>query len=157
MQFNRVYTSEAEYQRVWGECIQEGLTPQEADDQIARLRAQKTYRDDTYQVNVEEVPAPFGPENGDVIWLSIKRIDREAFHDWRILQEIKNSLVGPENEGFEIYPAESRLVDTANQYHLFVFKDPKVRLPVGYRERLVMDETRRPGQKSKQRPFNKVA
>ena len=28
---------------------------------------------------------------------------------------IKNLIVGPEHEGFEIYPAESRLVDTANQ------------------------------------------
>jgi hypothetical protein len=29
------------------------------------------------------------------------------------------------------------LVDTANQYHVFVFLDPKVRLPVGFRTREV--------------------
>jgi hypothetical protein len=40
---------------------------------------------------------------------------------------------------FEVYPAESRLVDTANQYHLWVFMDHAVRLPVGYRRREVLD------------------
>ena len=50
--------------------------------------------------------------------LSIRRNDREAVHDWRDLQRIKNELVGPECEGFELYPAESRLVDTANQFWL---------------------------------------
>jgi len=29
-------------------------------------------------------------------------------------------IVGEEHEAFEVYPAESRLVDTANQYHLWV-------------------------------------
>ena len=36
-----------------------------------------------------------------------------------------------------IYPAETRLVDTANQWHLWVFVDSKVRLPVGFRTREV--------------------
>jgi hypothetical protein len=58
-----------------------------------------------------------------VAWLSIKRRDREVIRDWRELQAIKNAIVGPEHEGFELYPAESRLVDTANQFHLFVFMD----------------------------------
>lgn len=89
-----------------------------------------------YQVNKRAVPAE---PNGfpALIWLSIKRRDKEPVHDWRDLQEIKDALVGAENEGFELYPAESRKVDTANQYHLWVFADPKVRLPVGFKERLV--------------------
>ena len=36
-----------------------------------------------------------------------------------------------------MYPAESRLVDTANQYHLFAFADPAVRLPLGWQTRSV--------------------
>ena len=52
-------------------------------------------------------------------YLSVKRIDRKPFHDWRAMQRIKNSVLGPEWEGVEMYPAESRLVDTSNQYHLF--------------------------------------
>lgn len=74
---------------------------------------------------------------GDMWWLSIKRIDRRPIHDWRHLHRIKNDLVGPEHEGVELYPAESRLADSANQYHLWVFKDPTRRFPFGFQDRLV--------------------
>lgn len=57
-------------------------------------------------------------------YLSIKRLDREPINDWRAMQKIKNSIVGPEWEAVEIYPAESRLVDTANQYHLWCWDAP---------------------------------
>ena len=49
----------------------------------------------------------------------IKRKDKKALHDWREFQQIKNELVGKEVEGIEMYPAESRLHDTANQFHIF--------------------------------------
>lgn len=75
----------------------------------------------------------------DLIWLSICRKDRKPIRDWRHMQRIKNELVGPECEGMEMYPAESRLVDTSNQYHLWVFDDPTFRWPWGYKEREVMD------------------
>lgn len=106
--------------------------------QVEQLRRQSVYMNDRYQVNAQTLDTPFGGFVGDVTWLSIKRRDKAPVHDWRDLQAIKNLIVGPEHEGFEIYPAESRLVDTANQYHLWVFLDPKVRLPVGFREREVM-------------------
>lgn len=117
-----------------------GLSEDVASAQIDRLRAQAIYMNNLYQVNVEVVNAPFGEETGDVFWLSIKRRDRSPVHDWRELQQIKNMIVGEEHEAFEVYPAESRLVDTANQYHLWVFKDAAVRLPVGYRKREVMSD-----------------
>lgn len=56
-------------------------------------------------------------------WLSIRRDDRAPVRDWRHMQEIKNQLCGPEREGVELFPAESRLVDQANQYHLWVTRD----------------------------------
>lgn len=56
-------------------------------------------------------------------YLSIKRLDREPIADWRAMQKIKNAICGKEWEGIEIYPAESRLVDTANQYHMFCFPE----------------------------------
>jgi hypothetical protein len=74
---------------------------------------------------------------GDYLHLSIKDLGRSARHDWRDLQRIKNELVGPEFEAIELYPAESRLVDTANQFHLFVFHT--WRPPVGFQTRLVAD------------------
>ena len=63
--------------------------------------------------------------------LSIRRNDRSACKDWRHFQRIKNELCGPEREGVELYPAESRLIDTANQFHIWVLPEGE-RFPVGY-------------------------
>lgn len=114
-----------------------GVDVESAERQAQQLRCQSIFLSETYQVNVQLLRHPFGPNLGDVAWLSIKRRDREVVRDWRELQAIKNAIVGPEHEGFELYPAESRLVDTANQFHLFVFMDAKVRMPVGFLEREV--------------------
>jgi hypothetical protein len=73
---------------------------------------------DEYTVFARQLD-PLGEGIPPMIHLSIKRNDREPIHDWRVLQEIKNELVGAEAEAVELYPAESRLVDTANQYHLW--------------------------------------
>lgn len=89
-----------------------------------RCDADAQWRNDKYQVAVFD--------DGETIHLSIKRNDRAPIHDWRDLQEIKNQLVGPEHEAIELYPAESRRIDTANQYHLWVLKDPNQRFPVGF-------------------------
>jgi len=104
-----------------------------------------------YQVNVRIVA------KGDIRHLSIKRRDKLVIHDWRELQRIKNAIVGPECEAMEIYPAESRLVDTANQFHLWVFTDTEYRIPCGFDYgRVVMDSG--DGQDgSKQRAFPKDA
>jgi hypothetical protein len=67
-----------------------------------------------------------------LIWLSIRRLDRKPIHDWRDLQEIKNLVVGPEHEAMELYPRESRVMDTSNQYHLWVLKDVEDTLPFGW-------------------------
>lgn len=57
------------------------------------------------------------------IHLSIRHNDRRAVRDWRHFQRIKNELAGKEREAIEIFPPESQLVDTANQYHLFVLPE----------------------------------
>tara|TARA_R110000824_G_scaffold334659_4_gene521243 strand:- start:197 stop:697 length:501 start_codon:yes stop_codon:yes gene_type:complete len=72
-------------------------------------------------------------------YLSIKRNDKEVIWDWRELQEIKNLICGEDNEGMQLFPAESRLVDTANQFHLFVIKQPGLFIPVGFPVREVTD------------------
>lgn len=63
--------------------------------------------------------------------LSIRRVDRKACRDWRDFQAIKNQLCGKEREGIELYPAESRVVDTANQFHLWVMPEG-VKLEIGW-------------------------
>lgn len=85
-------------------------------------------------------------------WISIRHINRKPIRDWRHFQKIKNDLCGPEREAVEIYPAESRLVDEANQYHLWVFPDD-YQIPFGFNERMVSDtDVFGP---AKQRPFDK--
>lgn len=59
----------------------------------------------------------------DFVHLSIRRNDRLAAHDWRDFQRIKSQLAGREWEAVELYPAESRLVDTSNQYHLWCVRE----------------------------------
>lgn len=85
-------------------------------------------------------------------WLSIKRRDKEVIRDWRDLQRIKNDLIGPEHEAVELFPAESRLVDSSNQFHLWVLADISLKFPFGYFERLVIDSH---NDGSKQREFEK--
>ncbi len=92
--------------------------------QLRRLYEQQKrdifYLSDYYQVAVNK-DVQHGFPGAVVWWLSIKRIDKEPIMDWRDLQAIKTQICGAQAEAFQLFPAESRVVDTSNQYHLFVF------------------------------------
>jgi hypothetical protein len=60
----------------------------------------------------------------ELLHVTVHRRDRKAIRDWRHMQAIKNDVAGPDRVAVEIYPAERNLVDSANEYHLWV-------LPVG--------------------------
>lgn len=79
-------------------------------------------------------------DNDDFYWMKVKRQDGQAIHSWADLQAIKNNLIGPEHEGIEIYPAESRLVDESNAYHLWVYREPGRKFGVGLKYRRVKNE-----------------
>ena len=97
------------------------------------VREQEVWMNDIYQVNVRRGRDHVGgPNFHTVVALSIKRIDKQPITDWRDKQEIKNQLVGPECEGIELYPAESRVVDTANQYWVWCIDDPTFRFRYGF-------------------------
>jgi hypothetical protein len=114
---------------------------------IPQFPDEECYINSRYQVNVTrfEIDPPFGK----CFHLSIKTRDKAPYHDWRDFQRIKNELVGPEFEAVELYPAESRLMDTSNQYHLWCFIEFK--FPFGYRVREVCEDTGSTG--AVQRPF----
>jgi hypothetical protein len=58
---------------------------------------------------------------------------------WAVVQQrIKNELVGKEHEAVELYPAESRKVDSSNQYHLWVLVEKGLKFPFGYTTRDVL-------------------
>lgn len=96
---------------------------------------------DQYQVSMRRFHNERSEGGPDLVHLSIKRLDKEPCRDWRDFQAIKNQLVGPECEGMELYPAESRIVDTANQYHIWVIDDPTFRYPWGFNKRVVIGPT----------------
>ena len=96
---------------------------------IQAAAAPKTYVNDLYTVQVRD-RAPH-------VHLTISRLDGQPCRLWSDFQQIKNELVGPECEAVELFPADSRLVDTRNEYHLWVLPDPKERYPFGFAERHV--------------------
>lgn len=107
---------------------------------------------DEFQVNIRFLEKQ---ERKGWVWLSIKKKDKSPIHDWRQLQQIKNVLMGEEREAVELYPAESRLVDSSNQFHLFVMPEGD-KFPFGYAERLVVEGHEGGwGKGSSQRPFEK--
>lgn len=94
-------------------------------------------------------------ESRRMLHLSIKRLDKEVLHDWRDIQRIKNEVAGPEFEAVEIYPAESRLADSANQYHIWVYP-PGQQVPFGLGpDRIILESNAFVG--SSNRPFDEPA
>ena len=114
---------------------------------VGSLKGAELWLNSRYQVAVRrQAGGPWGP----MVHLSVRRLDRAPLRDWRDLQRIKDDLVGPEAEGVELFPAESRLVDSANQYHIYAF--PAFRFPFGADDgRLVGDSVTG---RAVQRPFD---
>jgi hypothetical protein len=111
---------------------------------------------DLYQVAKRRVlpEHPWNHTGNNMIHLNIRRRDgKPIFRDWRHFQWIKNQLIGEECEALEIYPAESRLHDTSNKYHLWGFADPEIRCPFGMLGRDVVDDSNgtRPGTRQRLR------
>lgn len=115
---------------------------------------------DVYQCSVYQVGDNTELERL-MLHISICRHDRAPIHDWRHLQAIKNEVVGKERTAVEIYPPESQLVDTSNQYHLWVFP-ADIELPFGFADQMVSSDYQvrdfnvrrlRGEHKGRQRPF----
>jgi hypothetical protein len=101
-----------------------------------RSRGDEIWKNHLYQVVVIRDRNPDGPA---LVSLSIKRLDGRPVEDFRHKQAIKNQLVGTDIEMLELYPAEERLVDTANQCYLWGLDDPTFRWPFGFAVRAVVE------------------
>lgn len=126
---------------------------EEAQRMVETVLSGEMFVNDVYQVH-RRGPMMTHPLMPLVFHLSIKRHDKEPCRDWRDFQQIKNELVGPEHEGVEVFPAESRLVDMANQYHLWVFAYAGMQVPVGWQKRMVWDEVHADLVGAKQRQYD---
>ena len=99
---------------------------------VQRMVAMNVYQNDIYRVDVKhETP---------LLHLVIRRRDATTCSEWHDFQRIKNELIGPEHEAVQLFPAESRLVDTGNEYHLWVYPTPNVRMQLGFKDRFVLQE-----------------
>lgn len=103
------------------------------------------------------------PEGGNPMkHLSVHLHDRSPMRNWRHLQQIKNEVCGEDWTGIEFFPPEGRLVDSANEYHLFCFP-PEVEFGVGFMEEesqpvvtddeLAAEYTADPNHKGRQEPW----
>jgi hypothetical protein len=139
----------------WDDFV-EMVVPDPLDTTDGRRGFHRAWRNNRYMVYVRNLEMEeTGLDEPGAVWLSIKRLDKLPIHDWRDLQRIKNELCGREREAIEIYPAESRLVDEANQYHLWVLP-PSAVAPFGFLERSVSGETEAIAVGAKQRPLEVV-
>jgi hypothetical protein len=145
---NPILPDEAGQEKQIQNIIAMGFTREQAIETMKHALEAKLVKSSEYQVAIYDAGNGFGLP---MIHLSIKRLDKQPIHDWRVLQQIKNALMGEEFEAIELYPAESRLVDSANQYHLWVIDDPAARFPIGFTTRLVDDQNSIGG--SVQKPF----
>ena len=110
------------------------------------------WANDIYNVTVRrhEIDPVFGTRGG-MIQIGIHTHDGTARHDWREFQGIKNQIAGEECEAFELYPAESRLLDPSNYYTLWCFPGLKrIKVGANYRRVLGADQALAP-----QRAFQK--
>lgn len=94
------------------------------EGQVQHITSLQSFANDLYVVVVERHDAFHR--------LSIQRHDRQPCREWKHLQQMKNELFGARHEAVELYPSEDRLVDTCNEYHLWVHADPSYRFPLGF-------------------------
>lgn len=118
-------------------------------DAIRERRPASCWLNSRYEVWIFEWAAEDNPIGFPMTQLSIKRRDKGVQRSWRELQRIKNELCGREREAVELFPADSRLMDSANQYHLWVLPEGQA-FPFGYWTRIVSGES---ANGAKQEPF----
>ena len=118
------------FEMVSYQCKKQGtkLSRQERRQMARELSKEsqgRIYINEKYQVQVRyDVDDAYVPDPDTVsIHLSIKRIDNGTCLDWAELQQIKDELISPDFECVMVFPSHRRVVDAANQYHLWGLMD----------------------------------
>jgi hypothetical protein len=114
------FSSREEWELAWKRDTQNFCIDQTMFEYYMR---NEVWANDEYWAVLDKTPEAATHKSflGYPLWtLSIRRRDEKPLHDWRALQGIKNRIVGEEFEAIELYPADSRIMDTANVYHLWI-------------------------------------
>ena len=114
-----------------------------ADVDITTLEYDECWINNLYTVKVYYPDNPVASQfpNNKFTLLSFRsHTNSHRAHDWRHMQRMKNEICGDERTAVEIYPPMSNLVDTCNQFHLWVYPED-YELDFGYKQREVMPST----------------
>ena len=95
----------------------------------------RMFRNSEYTVTRHETD-----EQGLILLSLSRHLDRTSNVPWRDKQAIKNMIVGPEHEAVELFPAESRLNDAANEYWLYVIAKKGQQFPFGFKHGRVVSD-----------------
>ena len=112
--------------------------PNPGKDPWGTTKNYQIYDSADYRVTVRRYRKGFFISNAPYIILGIGRHDDMAIHDWRDMQQIKSALAGPHYEGIELYPDESRLVDTSNYFYMWCVKRGVLRFGLPSERRVVL-------------------
>ena len=119
--FERIsFQSREEWERAWSTPEQDFRMPEAQYDFYMH---KEVWANDEYWAVLDKL-CEVGTHTfflGYPLWhLSIRRRNEKPFRDWRVIQGIKNKVVGEEFEAIELYPADSRIMDVGNVYHLWI-------------------------------------
>jgi len=93
--------------------------PMLSDDEIKhQIRCDEMWGNDRYTVTITHLDSR---ERDGYLEVGVHNHNRTTIMPWSHMQQIKNEIAGPEREAVMMYPAESRLVDTANEYWIYVY------------------------------------
>ena len=91
--------------------------PDLSDKAIDDLMSDETWGNDRYTVSVHYI----GGDRDGFVEIAVHNHNRTPHVPWRHLQQIKNEVVGADREAIQLFPAEDRLVDNANEYWIYVY------------------------------------
>jgi hypothetical protein len=111
--------------------LQRGWTPFDLCQPDPRDPGATIYKNSRYQVHIRSIEGE-RQSSPAMIHVYLRRLDRGTDIPFRDLMRIKRELLHPEIELIELFPAESRLIDTANQYHYWGLNSTKFRFPFGF-------------------------
>jgi hypothetical protein len=137
---------------VRGKCRRIGMSDEDSERHFQRMLKLEWWGNDTYTVSVDRdcELKYFNDPTVRLVHLSIHRRDRAPCTDWRDFQRIKNDIVGEEIEAVQLHPAQSRVVDTANEYHLWcLIGAAQCFFPFGFAQGLLNDTIELRGSKQR--------
>ena len=106
----------------------DGIVPEPFEDCLVTVRTGEQLRDRGM------MHGPTQEWNDRCMHISFRKRDNSTLIPWHQKQRIKNHFAGEDREAIEIFPSEHRLMDTANQYHLWVLPAGQ-QIPFGWTTR----------------------